>query len=161
MNMSLPFRGARRWFSSAVIAVALIAAAVPATAQAQGRFGGGRSFGSSVSRGFGWGLGVGIGRALVYNTVYSSYPNYIYTPVYSTAASPTFYYVTQPAQPQTVVYNTTAPAPVASAPAPAAIAAPPAPTTQASKVLYDANAKPIGVLLLKSDGTQEFVPLAQ
>jgi hypothetical protein len=30
-----------------------------------------------------------------------------------------------------------------------------------SKIVYDANGKPMGILLLNSDGSQAFVPLAK
>ncbi len=167
MNTSMPsFPGVRRLLSgisarSAFLALVLLVGVMPATAHAQRRFGGGHAFGPGFGRGLGWGLGVGIGSALVYDSFYSGYYQ---PPVVYTAEAPTIYYVPQPA-PQTIVVNP-APAPAAPAAAPtAAPAATIAPTTataaKMSKIVYDANGKPLGVILLNADGSQQFVPLAQ
>ncbi len=154
--LSLP--GIRRLFSfrfasAALMALVLLVGVMPATAHAQGRF-----IGRSFGRGLGWGLGFGIGNALVYSAFDRGY-YYNPTVVYSTPAP--VYYVEQPA-PQTVYVNS-APAPVAAA-VPVAIptAAPVASNAGAlSKIVYDANGKPMGVLLLNADGSQQFVPLAK
>lgn len=169
MNISLPTLRNRRFFSGSFVSAALLALVVlvglmPTTAHAQGRFIG-RGFGGGFGRGLGWGLGFGIGDALVYNAFNRGY---YYQPsvVYTTAEPATVYYVQQPA-PQTVYVNQT-PAPVATpaAPAPAiTVTAPPAPVASTgnklSKVVYDSSGKPMGVLVLSSDGSQEFVPLAK
>jgi hypothetical protein len=167
MTISKSIFGTRRFFtgssiSAALLALVLCVGLVPTTAHAQGRFGG-RSFGSGFGHGFGWGLGFGVGNALIYSSVNRGY---YYQPsvVYTTAAPAQVYYVQQPV-PQTIVYNT-APAPVVTAPAPIVqTTAPAAPTVSTSnmlsKIVYDASGKPMGVLLLNNDGSQEFVPLAK
>jgi hypothetical protein len=53
-----------------------------------------------------------------------------------------------------------APAPIAAAPAPAPMAASPAPgSNKQGKIVYGADGKPVGVIILNADGTQNFVPL--
>ena len=72
--------------------------------------------------------------------------------------------VTTPAP--TVVMTTPAPAPAPVA-APATPAPEPAPAANTSipmssktgKIVYDSNAKPVGVIILDADGKQEFVPI--
>jgi len=145
-------------------ALGLFAGLMPATAQARdfgGRgFIGGRGFvgGRGFIGGLGFGLGVGLGQSLFY-------PNYyVYQPGVVTYSSPTPVYYYYP-QNTVTVYS---PAPVASAPtvaAPAPAPVAPAPVSSSasklSKILYDASGKPIGVLVLNNDGSQEFVPLVQ
>lgn len=158
-SISIP-RLSSKLIGTALMALVLLVGLMPATASAQGRFGG-RGFGRGIGWGLGWGLGFGLGSAVVYDSLYA------YPPVVYTAAPPTIYYVDQTA-PQAVVVSP-APAPVAAAPAPAQTApaqtAPAAPAASAagkqSRIVYDANGKPLGVLILSPDGKQEFVPLAQ
>ena len=163
MNTSFSMLGKRRLFSglsvsALLMALVLAVGLMPTTAHAQGRF-----IGRSFGRGLGWGLGFGIGNALVYNAFDRGY-YYNPTVVYTTAEPATVYYVQQPA-PQTVVVNS-APAPVATVAAPAPVAAPtPAPVASnagaLSKIVYDSAGKPMGVILLNADGSQQFVPLAK
>jgi hypothetical protein len=158
MNISQHLSGSRRLFSgvpagAAFLALVLFASLTPSTAHAQ-RFG--RGFGRGFGGGLGWGLGFGLGSALVYDSYYYAPPPVVYT-----ADAPTVYYIPQPAAPQTVVVNP-APAPVAAPAAP--VAAAPAASNAGkmmSKIVYDANGKPLGVIILSPDGSQQFVPLAQ
>ncbi len=75
-----------------------------------------------------------------------------------------------PPQPQIIVPTVTTPAPqvvvaATPAPAPAATAAQPSTSsvpmssTKSGKIVYDSNGKPIGVIVVESNGQQEFVPI--
>jgi hypothetical protein len=174
-------RNFRRLFSSAHIAgvlaaLVLFAGVLPTPVEAQVRRGFvGRGFGGPrLGIGLGLGFGLGLVGGLAYSNVYGVDQNvYVYTP-----APPVYYYAPQ-VTPQYVVVQSapavqqTAPVvPTPATPAPAvAQTAPVAPSTAAAaastpivpgktgRIVYDSNAKPIGVIILNADGTQEFIPL--
>jgi len=158
---SLIWRGA---FSlrTAMLALALTVGLAPVQANAGDRFFGHGGFVPSLGRGLGWGLGIGIGAAII-NDSFGYRPPVVYSPtvVYPAPQQPVYYFV-QPA-PQTVVVAAPAPAPASVAAAPAAPA--PAPvamgTGKSGRLVYDSNAKPVGVIVTGADGKQEFVPLGQ
>jgi hypothetical protein len=170
------FGGINRLFTfrraTAMIAVTvLFAGIIPAPVHAAGPvfggrgvgpvrgFGPARGFGTGVGIGLGYGLGFGIGASLAYPYSYGV-PYYYYDqPVIYSDVPSTVYYV-QPSAP-TVVVTPPAPAPVAPV-APVASTGPAAPAkAKTGQIVYDGNAKPIGVLVSKSDGSTEYVPLAQ
>ena len=164
------FRGPRRLFTSLsftslLSVVVLLAGVLPTPLEAQGRRDFGHGGGPRFGVGFGWGIGLGLLGGLAVSNVYGG-NQYVYAappPVYYYPQVAPQYVVVNPAP--TVVYSTPAPSSPAPAPTLAAALAPVAPTTvvagKSGRVVYDSNAKPVGVIIVNADGSQEFVPLTQ
>lgn len=117
--------------------------------------GGGRDFlgGRGFLGGVAFGVGVSLGRSLFYSP-----PRYYVQPNYVVYQNPSPIYYVPPSTPQNVTVVATPP-PAAPVTQPTSV--PVSTRGRLSKILYDADAKPVGVLVLNNDGSQEFIPLVK